>query len=189
MYSNLAYEIVNSSISKIKENVDSEPEDKNISRLPKNELIIEEFEDDKEGHSVVVDMNKKSTAEILKPMDFEIVNSSASISQVNENDVADEENVSKNEEIIDQYNKYNQPSTCWCGQSFKHERNLQRHVITVHEGRRDFPCKVCMNDFTSKQVLKRHVEGKHKMKMCLTCLQCLSDIGKKHALKNITSSL
>ena len=41
MYSNLAYEIVNSSISKIKENIDSE---KNISKLPKNELIIEEFE-------------------------------------------------------------------------------------------------------------------------------------------------
>ena len=189
MYSKQAkvYEIVTQELLKIRqENIDSANAN---FLLPKNELILEEFEGMKEQG--VVDMNQKSTALAdisSKPMDFEIVNSSdaVAVSKENENtnmaDV-DEENAStKTEEIIDQNNKFNLiiknqgTSKCWCGYQPKHERNLQRHIQTVHEGRRDFPCKVCLYAATSKQVLKRHVDGKHQMKLCLTCLQCLSNI-------------
>ena len=98
MYSKQAkvYEIVTQELLKIRqENIDSANAN---FLLPKNELILEEFEGTKEQG--VVDMNQKSTALAdisSKPMDFEIVNSSdVAVSKENENDMADvdEENAS-----------------------------------------------------------------------------------------------
>ena len=48
-----------------------------------------------------------------------------------------------------------------CEKTFTEDRNLKRHIQTVHEGRKDYECNQCHNFFVSKQVLERHIQNKH----------------------------
>ena len=43
-----------------------------------------------------------------------------------------------------------------CGK-FYEKRNLNRHISTVHEGKRDYKCEYCGLEFASAQTLKIHV--------------------------------
>ena len=47
-----------------------------------------------------------------------------------------------------------------CGEKYKHNRSLNRHIYAVHD-KQDFDCNKC--DFTSnrKDNLTRHVKSKH----------------------------
>ena len=49
-----------------------------------------------------------------------------------------------------------------CNAVQKHQRNLARHIQTVHEGLKPFECTVCQRCFSSKQVLKRHFQSVHE---------------------------
>ena len=45
-----------------------------------------------------------------------------------------------------------------CETKFTHDRNMKRHISTVHEGRRDFKCGDCQQSFGSKQDWQRHCQ-------------------------------
>ena len=49
-----------------------------------------------------------------------------------------------------------------CDKTFTADRNLKRHIYTVHEGHKDFQCEQCHQFYSSKQVLERHMERFHK---------------------------
>ena len=50
-----------------------------------------------------------------------------------------------------------------CDKTFTAEKNLKRHIYTVHEGHRDFQCEICLINYTSKQVLLRHMNMMHNI--------------------------
>lgn len=65
-----------------------------------------------------------------------------------------------------------------CGQTFRKHGTLQKHVLTVHEGRKPFICEVLISDgiqcgagFDTKGQLKSHAERDHEPKtfMCIMC--------------------
>ena len=51
-----------------------------------------------------------------------------------------------------------------CNNVVKHQRNLTRHIQTVHEKLRPFQCAVCQSCFESKQILERHFQSYHEGK-------------------------
>ena len=60
-------------------------------------------------------------------------------------------------------NLIKKPFSCHiCHVRFVMERNVRRHISTVHEQKRLFQCAICHKDFTSKQVLQRHVFNIHR---------------------------
>merc|ERR1719341_2134948 len=48
-----------------------------------------------------------------------------------------------------------------CGQLFKQNGDLNRHVDAVHLGKRPFICGDCGATFARVQELKRHITSKH----------------------------
>jgi len=48
-----------------------------------------------------------------------------------------------------------------CGKAFTELGTLKRHVGTVHENRRDFPCLDCGKCFYDKSTLKKHAKAVH----------------------------
>ena len=48
-----------------------------------------------------------------------------------------------------------------CGKKFTADRNMKRHIYTVHEGHKDYKCKHCNQYFGLKQVMERHIENAH----------------------------
>ena len=48
-----------------------------------------------------------------------------------------------------------------CDKTFTADRNLKRHIYTVHEGHKDFQCEQCHQFYSSKQVLERHMKTKN----------------------------
>ena len=51
-----------------------------------------------------------------------------------------------------------------CGKDFAFKKGLRRHIITVHEGKKDFECNKCDHKFTQKNNLKCHIEEVHENK-------------------------
>ena len=48
-----------------------------------------------------------------------------------------------------------------CGKTFTADRNLKRHIYTVHEGNKNYKCIHCDRYFGFKQVMERHIENVH----------------------------
>ena len=48
-----------------------------------------------------------------------------------------------------------------CGKEFTADRNLKRHIYTVHEGNKNYKCIHCNRYFGLKQVMERHIENVH----------------------------
>ena len=48
-----------------------------------------------------------------------------------------------------------------CEKTFTEDRNMKRHIQTVHEGRKDYQCPHCDQYFGLKQVLERHIVNVH----------------------------
>ena len=47
----------------------------------------------------------------------------------------------------------------YCEKTFSQARNIKRHIMVVHDGRKDFKCGDCQQSFGSKQVLERHCQA------------------------------
>ena len=52
-----------------------------------------------------------------------------------------------------------------CGICHKiiYQRNLSRHIISVHEGIKPFQCKKCASSFAEKKTLNRHIASIHEV--------------------------
>ena len=48
-----------------------------------------------------------------------------------------------------------------CNKAFVQKSNLSGHVLSVHEGKRPYECKICDKDFAAKQFLHKHSSTVH----------------------------
>ena len=51
-----------------------------------------------------------------------------------------------------------------CDDNFGQKGNLQRHLATVHEGKKQFKCSICNKNFEQKRDLNKHVATVHEGK-------------------------
>ena len=70
-----------------------------------------------------------------------------------------------------------------CGQSFSSKHKMERHIKTIHQDIKDFPCDYCTKEFTSSHGLKGHIETIH-MGIKLKCPDCENEYSTPKALKN-----
>ena len=72
-----------------------------------------------------------------------------------------------------------------CEKTFTEDRNMKRHIQTVHEGIRDFKCDECQMTFGLKQVLQRHIQSSgHKSQIEENCCdKCQKTFTTKLSLK------
>ena len=59
-----------------------------------------------------------------------------------------------------------------CNATFDINRDLNRHISTVHEGYKPFNCKYCNSRFTTIKNQRTHVSTVHKEKKKFKCLSC-----------------
>ena len=62
-----------------------------------------------------------------------------------------------------------------CEHYFKTKANLNRHIMSVHEGKNAFNCDVCDKKYTTKFGLKNHQDSKHvsdKIAKLYNCMYC-----------------
>lgn len=59
-----------------------------------------------------------------------------------------------------------------CGKEFSNVYTLKAHRNQVHEGLKEFACKICNTKFTTKYKLKRHHSGVHSEKRDYHCTTC-----------------
>ncbi|KAF2493202.1 hypothetical protein BU16DRAFT_563379 [Lophium mytilinum] len=59
-----------------------------------------------------------------------------------------------------------------CEATFKHKRDVQRHINNVHFKIKAFKCEECGKEFTNKTKRQNHVDGVHKLKKKYPCRSC-----------------
>ena len=65
---------------------------------------------------------------------------------------------------------------------------MNKHVSTVHEGKKQFKCDICNSNFGEKGTLKKHVATVHEGKKQFKCDICNAKFGQKgHMNKHITT--
>ena len=78
------------------------------------------------------------------------------------------------------------PHKCeFCGKPFTRNDALQRHILTVHEGRKDHKCEFCGEAFGEAGGLKRHIrthEGRKDYK-CDFCGEAFGEARKKRHIE------
>ena len=96
--------------------------------------------------------------------DFGLIDNTSNDNIEKENDFT-EDHIIKNdsEDLNDSMQPENGKSfKCkLCDKTFTADRNLKRHIYTVHEGHKDFQCEQCHQFYSSKQVLERHMKTKN----------------------------
>ena len=45
-----------------------------------------------------------------------------------------------------------------CGRKFDNQRELKGHILSVHEGKKEYRCPICKACFAEASKLKRHIE-------------------------------
>ena len=51
-----------------------------------------------------------------------------------------------------------------CSYSYAIKVNMNKHVASVHEGKKAFKCRICDKSFSEKGSVKRHVSRIHESK-------------------------
>ena len=59
-----------------------------------------------------------------------------------------------------------------CNVSLSAKSVLDRHVASVHEGKKSSMCNICDKEFTSSANMKRHIEFVHEGKKTFSCEIC-----------------
>ena len=76
-----------------------------------------------------------------------------------------------------------------CEASFEGKGHLNRHVSSVHEGKKPFKCNVCNASFTSNQSMKIHINSVHEGKKPFKCNICDVSFAYKVSLKKHVASV
>ena len=76
-----------------------------------------------------------------------------------------------------------------CDASFGGKGDLDRHVSSVHEGKKPFKCNVCNASFTEKGSLNKHVSSVHEGKKPFKCSTCNASFEQKGTLKKHLTSM
>ena len=50
---------------------------------------------------------------------------------------------------------------CYCGKKTTSDKNIHRHINTVHFDIRKFPCPICNHRFTAKRDVDKHINSAH----------------------------
>ena len=56
---------------------------------------------------------------------------------------------------------------------------LNKHVVTVHEEKKEFKCAICNAEFTSKHMMNSHITTIHEGKKQFQCDICNMNFGLK----------
>ena len=75
------------------------------------------------------------------------------------------------------------------GAAFSPRSNLNRHIESVHEGKKSFKCNVYDTAFSEKSTLNGHIESVHDRKkpfQCNICDSCFSKNMNRHILNQFT---
>ena len=59
-----------------------------------------------------------------------------------------------------------------CDANFSQKGSLNKHIESVHEGKKPYKYTVCDSNFSTKQNLNRHNKSVHKGKEPFKCLWC-----------------
>ena len=66
-----------------------------------------------------------------------------------------------------------------CCTLFATERNLKKHIASVHEGKKLFQCNICVVSFAQKSQLNRHTASIHEGKKAFKCDICDANFTRK----------
>ena len=80
-------------------------------------------------------------------------------------------------------NKFSKKCTN-CERTFKHLRNLKRHVITVHNKKstETIKCQFCIDSFETQAVLNEHLKIVHQQELRIPCLICTKSYKSRRVL-------
>ena len=70
-----------------------------------------------------------------------------------------------------------------CNKTFTVAKSLQRHIESVHEGKRPFKCDHCELRFSEKRNVKKHISAVHEKQKPFNCGSCDSKFATKTTLK------
>ena len=71
-----------------------------------------------------------------------------------------------------------------CNFRSAYEKDLQRHIDAVHEGKRPYKCDICQADYKRKDELEKHKTIVHEGKKPFQCDICSAEFSGRHSLKN-----
>ena len=73
--------------------------------------------------------------------------------------------------------------------NFSQSQNLNDHIHTVHEGKKDYKCKLCTKLFTTTWSLKMHAQNIHEgQKQIFACDTCDKEFQDTKILRKQKSS-
>ena len=76
----------------------------------------------------------------------------------------------------------------FCGKKFGSKQKVDKHISSVHEGKKPYLCSQCGLSYADKFNLKIHIERVHEGKKPYQCGQCDKKFGHKCHLKTHVSS-
>ena len=75
-----------------------------------------------------------------------------------------------------------------CKKTFVSEKNLNRHIETIHEGGNLFDCSICDESFAREDTLKRHISKVHEGSEALKYPKCDETFNRKDNFQRHISS-
>lgn len=76
-----------------------------------------------------------------------------------------------------------------CPSSFSRKFDLEKHVLTVHDGSRPWACTLCENAFGQKHHLSRHIGAVHAKDKKFSCETCATSFSRSEHLRSHKASV
>ena len=87
----------------------------------------------------------------------------------------------KSESTKNQVKKTEEKTECPICKAIFGKTNLKKHIRTKHEGKKDYKCDLCGNQYFEKKRLNRHIKKEHDKIRDEKCSQC----GKLYFSKDV----